>query len=119
MKPDLSQPWLDSKPIPSFGQQSVLSFSKFPTNQGHFELGVLITAEHHGTHMDAPAHYVNIAETMEPGGTPPDKRKKNHQFGVSDLTGRIVLIDISARVQSELDKNGGRPNYRGDRRDDQ
>jgi kynurenine formamidase len=109
MKPDTGQPWLDSKPIPSFGQQSVLSFGEFPTNQGKFHLGLLISAEHHGTHMDSPAHYANNAETMEPGGTPPEKRKLNHQMGPGDLTGRVVLIDISARVQAELDKNGGRP----------
>ncbi len=34
MKPDTSKPWLDSTPVPSFGQQTVLSFGQFPTNQG-------------------------------------------------------------------------------------
>ena len=59
MKPDTSKPWLDSQPIPSFGQQTVLSFGQFPTNQGYFDLGLVVLAEHHGTHLDAPAHYVN------------------------------------------------------------
>lgn len=39
MKPDMSQPWFDSKPIPTFGQQTVFSISQFPTNWGTFDLG--------------------------------------------------------------------------------
>ncbi len=109
MKPDLSQPWLDSKAIPSFGQQTVLSFSKFPTNQGYFDLGLIVLSEHHGTHMDTVAHYLNNAESMDPGGIPPEKRRLAHQLGSNDLIGPAVVIDISGRVQSELDKNGGKP----------
>ncbi len=109
MKPDMGQPWDDSKPIPSFGQQTVLSFSQFPTNWGTFDLGLLVLAEHHGTHMDAPAHYVNKIETMEKGGIPPAKRLTADKLGADDLVGRVVLIDISGRVQSELAKNGGKP----------
>lgn len=109
MKPDLSQPWLDSKAIPTFGQQAVLAIGQFPTNQGHFNLGTLVLSEHHGTHMDTSGHYINNADSMESGGTPGDQRKLTHQLDANDLTGRIVLIDISGRVQSELDKNGGKP----------
>lgn len=110
MKPDTAQPWLDSKPIPTFGQQTILSISQFPTNQGHFDLGVLVLAEHHGTHLDTAAHYVNNPQSMEKDGTPPDKRRLAHQLGAQDLIGRVVLIDISGRVKAELDKNGGKPN---------
>ncbi len=109
MKPDLSQPWLDSKPIPSFGQQTVLSYARFPTNQGYFDLGLLVLSEHHGTHMDSSAHYVNNAETQDPANPTADKRKMLHMLGGDDLTGRAVVIDISGRVQAELDKNGGKP----------
>jgi kynurenine formamidase len=109
MKPDLGQPWLDSKPIPTFGQQTILAISQFPTNQGHFDLGLLVLAEHHGTHLDTSAHYVNNAQSMEKDGTPPDKRRLAHQLGAQDLIGRVVLIDISGRVKAELDKNGGKP----------
>jgi len=109
MKPDLNQPWLDSKPIPSFGQQTVLSYAQFPTNSGYFDLGLLVLSEHHGTHMDAPAHYVNNAETQDPANPTADKRKLLHMLGGDDLIGRAVVIDISGRVQAELDKNGGRP----------
>jgi kynurenine formamidase len=113
MTPDTEQPWLDSKPIPTFGQQTVLTISEFPTNWGHFDLGLLVLAEHHGTHMDTPAHYINNAETMEEDGIPPDQRKLAHQLGAEDLIGPVVMIDISGRVQSELDKNGGRPDPDG------
>lgn len=109
LKPDLGQPWLDSKPTPTFGQQTVLSLSQFPTNQGHFDIGLLVLAEHHGTHLDTSAHYVNNPQSMDREGTAPDKRRLAHQLGAQDLIGPVVLIDISGRVKAELDKNGGRP----------
>ncbi len=106
-KADLGKPWLDSRPIPTFGQQTVLAISKFPTNQGHFDLGRLILSEHHGTHLDSPGHYINDPSTLEAGYS--NTRKLVHQLGAEDLTGRVVLIDISGRVEAELAKNGGRP----------
>ena len=109
MMPDMSKPWLDSQAIPSFGQQTVLSIGQFPTNQGHFDLGTLVLSEHHGTHIDASAHYVNNAETLEGGNPAGDEREYMHMMDGEDLSGQIVLIDISARIQSELDKNGGVP----------
>ena len=105
--PDLSQPWLDSTPIPSFGQQAVFSISQFPTNQGHFDLGRIVLSEHHGTHLDTPGHYINNEGSMEAGGTAPGDRKLAHQLTSDDLIGPAVVIDISGRVQAELDKNGG------------
>ncbi|MCP4227686.1 MAG: cyclase family protein, partial [Actinomycetia bacterium] len=109
MKPDLNNPWLDSKPHPSFGQQAVFAVSQFPTSQGHFDLGTLVLSEHHGTHMDTSAHYVNDAGSMESGGIAPDQRRMAHQLSAQDLIGRIVLVDISGRVETELAKNGGKP----------
>lgn len=109
MKPDLGKPIMGSVPVPTFGQQVIRWTFPFPTNQGYFELGNLLLPEHHGTHMDASAHYVNNDETMEPGNTPPAERLRLHQLDGDDLSGRIVLIDISERVQAELDKNGGKP----------
>ena len=109
MQPDMSKPWLDSQAIPSFGQQTVLSIGQFPTNQGHFDLGTLVLSEHHGTHIDASAHYVNNAESLEEGNPAGDEREYMHMMDGEDLSGQIVLIDISARIQSELDKNGGVP----------
>ena len=109
MKPDLAQPWLDSKPIPSFGQQTVFAISEFPTSDGHFDLGQLILAEHHGTHLDSPGHYVNSAESQEAAGMPIEQRKLAHTLGSDDLIGKVVVIDISSRVEAELAKNGGKP----------
>lgn len=109
MKPDMAKPYLDSKPIPTFGQQTVFSLGKFPTNQGHFDLGTLVLSEHHGTHMDTSGHYVNNEATQSPDNPTADKRKLAHMLDGGDLTGRVVLIDISGRVQAELDKNGGKP----------
>lgn len=109
MKPDLNQPWLNSVAHPSFGQQAVLSISQFPTSDGHFDLGQIILSEHHGTHLDTSGHYVNNAESMEAEGVAPGKRKLAHELSADDLIGTAVVIDISGRVQSELDKNGGKP----------
>ena len=105
--PDLNRPWLDSVPIPSFGQQAVFSISEFPTSQGHFDLGRIILSEHHGTHLDTPGHYINNEGSMEAGGAAPGERKLAHQLSSDDLIGPAVVIDISGRVQAELDKNGG------------
>ena len=109
MTPDLSKPWLDSVPIPSFGAQAVFSLGQFPTSQGHFDLGLIVLSEHHGTHLDTPGHYVNNEGSMEAAGTAPGERKLAHQLTSDDLIGPAVVIDISGRVQAELDKNGGTP----------
>ncbi len=109
MKPDLTQPWGEGRLHPTFGQPAVLAISQFPTNQGYFDIGTLVLAEHHGTHLDTSAHYLNNEGSMEPGGIAPADRKLAHQLGAQDLIGKVVMIDISGRVQTELDKNGGKP----------
>jgi kynurenine formamidase len=109
MKADLSKPYLDSTPIPTFGGQTVLSFAQFPTSDGHFSLGTIILAEHHGTHLDTPGHYVNNAKSLEGENLPADQRKHTHDLNADDLIGHAVLIDISGRVEMELAKNGGIP----------
>ena len=109
MKADTSKPYLDSVPIPTFGGQTVLALGQFPTNQGHFDLGTLVLAEHHGTHLDTPGHYINNAESMEEGGIDPGARKLMHQLDASDLIGKAVVVDISGRIDMELNKNGGTP----------
>ena len=104
--PDMANPWLDSQPVPTFGVQAVLQISQFPTNQGYFDLGRLVISEHHGTHMDTPAHYINNEASSEAVGS---NRRLAHQLLPQDLVGKIAYIDISARVQAELDENGGKP----------
>jgi kynurenine formamidase len=105
-EPDLSKPHGDSNPIPSFFPQAVLEHSTNPTGEGHFYRARLTIAEHHGTHVDAPSHYVNDAATVEAGAVPV---KFQHQLTLPDLIGPVVYVDISQRVRSELNKNGGKP----------
>jgi kynurenine formamidase len=107
-EPNLSKPHGDSKAIPSFFMQAVLQTSVNPTGvrQGHFYRGYLTIAEHHGTHIDAPSHYVNARETTEAGAVPV---KFQHDLTLQDLIGPVVYIDISQRVQTALKKNGGTP----------
>jgi len=109
MKADTSKPYLDSVPIPTFGGQTVFALGKFPTNRGHFDLGTLVLAEHHGTHLDTPGHFINNDESMEADGIAVGDRKLMHQLDAGDLIGKVVYIDISARVDTELAKNGGTP----------
>lgn len=65
--------------------------------------------EHHGTHLDAPGHYINDANSQEAAGIAIERRKLSHTLGSDDLVGKVVVIDISSRVETELAKNGGRP----------
>ena len=109
LKPDMSKPWGDARLSPTFGQHAVLAMSKFPTSHGHFDLGTLVLSEHHGTHLDTPGHYVNNDASQEAKGIPVAQRPLMHQLTGADLVGPIVFIDISGRVQRELDKNGGKP----------
>ncbi|AGW90235.1 hypothetical protein N234_09355 [Ralstonia pickettii DTP0602] len=103
---DLTKPLGESKPIPSFFPQAVFVPSVNPMDSGHFYRGILRIAEHHGTHIDAPSHYVNTQATLEAGAVKP---KFQNELTLKDLTGSIVFIDISKRIQQELDKNGGVP----------
>lgn len=108
-KADLSKPLgnSDRRGIPTFGAQTVFQAAPpFKTGQGYFYGGRLTTSEHHGTHIDAPGHYVNNAATLE---IKHPNKKLIHEMTAQDLIGPAVLIDISGRVAAELDKNGGRP----------
>lgn len=109
LKADLNQPWLDSKPHPTFDQQAILTISEWPTNNGYFDSGKLIVDEHHGTHIDSLNHFLNTEATTEEGGIPAADRISAERLTVQQLVGPIVVIDISSRVQAELDKNGGKP----------
>jgi len=108
-EPDLDKPHADSKAIPSFFRQAVLQTSTNSTgaHQGHFYRAYLTIAEHHGTHIDAPSHYVNAQETVEPDAVP---LKFQHELTLQDLIGPVVYVDISQRVQIALNRNGGTPN---------
>ncbi|WP_158289982.1 cyclase family protein [Ramlibacter sp. WS9] len=106
-KPDLTQPHAHSQPVPSFFRQVALQPSENHFDDGHFYRSYMTIAEHFGTHIDAPAHYVNVPGTVEADATLP--RRFQNQLTLADLTGPIVLVDIGQRVQAQLDKNGGTP----------
>lgn len=102
---DLTKPYKNSIAVPTFGAQVVYERTPdFKTNQGHFTLGRFAIGEHHGTHIDTPMHFQNNSKTVE------IKNRDNRTLELltpKDLIGPIVFIDISARVQAELDRNGG------------
>ena len=104
--PDLAKPLDGSAAIPSFFPQAVFQTSTNPTNEGHFFRGRVSISEHHGTHVDAPSHYVNTQATTERGAVP---ARFQHDLTLDDLIGPIVYIDITPRVHAELARNGGAP----------
>ena len=109
-KPDLAKPIGGSKPIAGFYQQAILYPADiWPTNQGHFASAAVLIREHNGTSFNSPNHYINNDLSQEPGGVPPERRKASEELTLAQLTGKIVLIDISERVKAELSKNGGVP----------
>ncbi|SFC57296.1 cyclase family protein [Pseudoalteromonas denitrificans] len=109
-KPDLTQPINNSTPIAGFYQQAILfPADKWATSQGHFNSRAILIQEHNGTSFNAPNHYYNDDISTEKGAIPFNKRKAAHQLGSEQLTGNIVLIDVSHRVKAELAKNGGKP----------
>lgn len=110
LKPDLSKPVDNSKAIAGFGPQAILyPADLWPTSDGVFHSASFLIQEHNGTSFNSPNHYVNNVESTEKGAIPEEKRKAAHQLTTQQLTGKIVFIDVSKRVQKELDKNGGRP----------
>lgn len=109
-KPDITQPVNNSTPIAGFYQQAILyPIDKWATSQGHFNSRAILIQEHNGTSFNAPNHYYNDDSSTEKGAIPFSQRKAAHQLGSEQLTGNIVLIDVSNRVKAELSKNGGKP----------
>jgi len=109
-KPDLQKPINSSMPIAGFYQQAILyPADKWPTSQGHFNSRSILIQEHNGTSFNAPNHYFNDRYSREAMAIPFVERKAAHQLGSEQLTGNIVLIDVSARVEQELRKNNGVP----------
>ncbi len=107
--PDMNQPWTETPPFATYGGHAVLGFFQMEINLGHIESGRLVMSEHHGTHMNAPNHFVNNETSQEPDGIPVSERKQMHEVPADRLVGPVVMIDISERVAAELDKNGGVP----------
>ncbi|MDA1060055.1 MAG: cyclase family protein [Proteobacteria bacterium] len=104
--PDMDRPWSNVPSFATYGGHAVLGFFEMPINLGHIESGRLVISEHHGTHMNAPNHFINNETSQEPTGIPIARRKQMHEVPADWL---VEVIDIAARVQAELDKNGGIP----------
>jgi kynurenine formamidase len=103
-KPDLSKPFKDSKAVASFGFQATRKVKgPFKTQKGFFQWGWFHFDEHYTTHLDSTDHYLNTDTSANA-----DKRSIE-EYTLRDIIGRIVFIDISARVSMELAKNGGKP----------
>ncbi len=109
-KPDLSKPIGHSTPIAGFYHQAILyPADKWATNEGYFDSAAFLIQEHNGTSFNSPNHYVNNDKSAEPGAIPHKDRKATHELTTEQLTGKIILIDVSDRVSKELAKNGGKP----------
>jgi len=108
-RPNTSQPWTELGAYPILGEQAVLWLRQIPTNNGYIESGRMTLWEHQGTHLDAPSHFINNAQSAEIAGAASAARRHLHEIDARQLVGPAVVIDISDRVRRELAKNGGRP----------
>lgn len=109
-KPNLNKPITNSTPIAGFYQQAILyPADLWPTSDGVFSSKAILIQEHNGTSFNAPNHYINNHESSEAGAIPKNARKSAEQLTTNQLTGDIVLIDVSKRVAKELAKNNGQP----------
>ncbi len=109
VRPDMGQPWTQLPAYPIIGEQAVLWLRQIPTNNGYIESGRLTLWEHQGTHLDAPSHFINNAQSAEIPGAATTERHHLHEIDARQLVGLAVVIDISDRVRRELAKNNGRP----------
>ena len=102
---DLTKPVGASQPVAAFSDQMVLiPDPDFPTGDGVFKLNTTVLPENLGTSIDAGGHFV----ANDPTVSNPDQRGLA-DLTVADLTGPVVVIDISERVEAELGKNDGVP----------
>ena len=107
LEPDLGKPLGNSIAYPTFGKQTIYDGAKyFPIDRGEFYGGKIILHDHHGTHLDGPAHFIPTADARDEGNP---EQKYLHELSADELIGKAVIIDISSRVSAELDKNGGKP----------
>ncbi len=56
----------------------------------YYEAFEFCTAEHGGTHLDAPIHFAEGKKTVD-------------QLDINHLTGRAVVIDVTAQVENDRD----------------
>jgi kynurenine formamidase len=103
---DVSKPLADGQPICGHGQGVAIPKEPHPAAFGYFQWGCFYVDEHYATHVDSQCHFVTTAPELKIEN--PDRRYA-HQFGLEDLIGPLVYIDISDRVEAELAKNGGQP----------
>ncbi len=110
LKPDLSKPVGDSKPIAGFYHQAILYPADiWPTNEGEFLSAAILIQEHNGTSFNSPNHYLNNSDSLSKGSIANDQRRATEELTAEDLTGKVVMIDVSDRVAAELQKNDGLP----------
>lgn len=102
---DMKQPVGESRVAAGFQDQAVLvQLPDFPSGDGVFKLNSIVLPENMGTSLDSAGHFV----PTKPEVSSPDRRGLS-ELTVEDLTGPVVFIDISARVEAELKKNNGSP----------
>lgn len=105
---DLSHPLENSQPAATSGGFHGVRRAKpnFSARLGYFQWGILLVDEHYSTHIDSQHHFITTAPELRIAV--PDRRSVAG-LTLQDLIGPIVYVDISERVQLELEKNGGKP----------
>ena len=107
-QPDLNKPLAESRPTAGHGGFQGVRTAKpdLSTARGHFQWGNFFLDEHYATHVDSQCHFVTTDPDLKIDD--PDRRTSG-EFTLDDLIGPVVYVDIRARVERELARNGGMP----------
>jgi kynurenine formamidase len=106
---DINKPIAGSRPVAGSGGALGVRIAKPLMSVGHGKVqwGYIYMEEHYSTHVDSTDHYLTTDESLITVAEP--DARSIHEYTLEELTGPIVYIDISKRVQAELKKNKGRP----------
>ncbi len=108
---DLTHALNDSNPVWGSGSESPFKYDVLAAHEsGRAMMGAFRTADHYGTHIDAPTHGGDMLPTVD-------------ELGAHDLFGPLVVVDISEASEADPDyaltvndilnwesKNGSLPN---------
>ena len=112
---DLSKPVANSQPVAGSGGRLGVRTAKarMDTKSGYLQWGYVYLEEHYSTHVDSTDHFIVTKKSLMT--VPEPDQRSVAEFGLDELIGPIVYIDVSDRVQRELAKNNGVPSINRDK----
>lgn len=108
-KSNLDRPVANSRPVAGSGGMLGVRTGKphIDLVHGYLQWGYYYIEEHYSTHLDSTDHFITTNRALR---TVADSDERDvASFGMDELIGPLVYIDISEKVSKELAKNGDRP----------